>query len=164
MTESVDVLIIAPEVPRYAHPGDAGADLVSSEHLVLEPGERRLVGTGVSIALPDGFVAFVVPRSGLATKHGITIVNSPGTVDAGYRGEIKVTLLNTDAREPYEIAVGDRIAQLIVMPVSRATFVPVETLPGSARGAGGFGSTGYDNAAAQASAPSSSDTPTGANA
>ena len=116
----------------------------------------------MSIALPDGFVAFVVPRSGLATKHGITIVNSPCTVDAGYRGEIKVTLLNTDAREPYEIAVGDRIAQLIVMPVSRATFVPVETLPGSARGAGGFGSTGYDSAAA--SDPTSSDTPTGANA
>ncbi len=97
----------------------------------------------MSIALPDGFAAFVVPRSGLAAKHGITIVNSPGTVDAGYRGEIKVTLLNTDAREPYEIAEGDRIAQLIVMPVTRARFVPVESLPGSARGAGGFGSSGY---------------------
>jgi len=105
--------------------------------------QTPLVGTGVAIALPDGYVAFVVPRSGLATKHGITIVNSPGTVDAGYRGEIKVTLLNTDASEPYDIAVGDRIAQLIVMPVSRAKFVPVESLPDSVRGAGGFGSTGY---------------------
>jgi dUTP pyrophosphatase len=101
------------------------------------------VGTGVSIALPDGYAAFIVPRSGLATKHGITIVNSPGTVDAGYRGEIKVTLLNTDSREPYDIAVGDRIAQMIVMPVTQARFVPVETLPGSARGTGGFGSSGY---------------------
>ena len=139
----MDVLIIAPEPPTYAHPGDAGADLVSAEALTLAPGQRALVGTGVSIALPDGYVAFVVPRSGLATKHGITIVNSPGTVDAGYRGEIKVTLLNTDASEAYDIAVGDRIAQLIVMPVSRATFIPVEALPASVRGAGGFGSTGY---------------------
>lgn len=94
------------------------------------------------IALPDGFVAFVVPRSGLASKHGITIVNSPGTVDAGYRGEIRVTLLNTDTSVSYDIAVGDRIAQLIVMPVTRAVFVPVDELPGSSRGAGGFGSTG----------------------
>lgn len=145
----MDVLIIAPEPPTYAHPGDAGADLVSAEALRLEPGQRALVGTGVSIALPDGFVAFVVPRSGLATKHGITIVNSPGTVDAGYRGEIKVTLLNTDASEPYDIAVGDRIAQLIVMPVSRANFVPVESLPSSVRGEGGFGSTGYQAVGAQ---------------
>ncbi len=143
MTETVDVLIIAPQVPAYAHPGDAGADLVSSEALRLEPGQRALVGTGVRIALPDGHAAFVVPRSGLATKHGITIVNSPGTVDAGYRGEIKVTLLNTDPTEAYDIAVGDRIAQLIVMPVTRAQFIPVETLPESVRGAGGFGSTGY---------------------
>lgn len=146
--ETVDVLIIAPDVPAYAHPGDAGADLVSAEALRLEPGERALVRTGVRIALPDGYVAFVVPRSGLATKHGITIVNSPGTVDAGYRGELKVTLLNTDAREPYEIGIGDRIAQLIVMPVSRASFIPVEQLPDSARGDGGFGSTGYHGGAA----------------
>lgn len=145
----MDVLIIAPEPPTYAHPGDAGADLVSAESVRLAPGQRALVGTGVSIALPDGYVAFVVPRSGLATKHGITIVNSPGTVDAGYRGEIKVTLLNTDATEPYDIAVGDRIAQLIVMPVSRANFVPVETLPESVRGEGGFGSTGYQAPQAQ---------------
>lgn len=143
MTETVDVLIIAPEVPAYAHPGDAGADLISAEALTLAPGARALVGTGVRIALPDGYVAFVVPRSGLATKHGITIVNSPGTVDAGYRGELKVTLLNTDADNAYDIAIGDRIAQLIVMPVQQARFIPVETLPESARGEGGFGSTGY---------------------
>ena len=129
-------------MPEYAHPGDAGADLVASEAVVLEPGHRATVGTGVSIALPDGYVAFVVPRSGLAMKHGLTIVNSPGTVDAGYRGEIRITLLNTDLAEPYSIAVGDRIAQLIVMPVSRARFIPVETLPGSQRGTSGFGSTG----------------------
>ena len=109
----------------------------------LAPGERATVGTGTAIALPDGYVAFVVPRSGLAAKHGITIVNTPGTVDAGYRGEIRVILLNTDRSTPYTIAAGDRIAQLVVMPVSRARFVPVETLPGSHRGDGGFGSTGY---------------------
>ncbi|RFA09452.1 deoxyuridine 5'-triphosphate nucleotidohydrolase [Subtercola boreus] len=142
MTESAEVLIQAEHIPSYAHPGDAGADLTSTEALTLAPGERRTVGTGVSIALPDGFAAFVVPRSGLASKHGITIVNSPGTVDAGYRGEIKVALLNTDTSVAYDIAVGDRIAQLIVMPVTRAVFVPVEHLPGSARGVGGFGSTG----------------------
>ncbi|WP_417562604.1 dUTP diphosphatase [Microbacterium sp.] len=145
MTETVDVPIIAPVLPAYAHPGDAGADLTSTEALRLEPGARALVGTGVRIALPDGYVAFVVPRSGLATRHGITIVNSPGTVDAGYRGELKVTLLNTDPAEPYDIAVGDRIAQVIVMPIARARFVPVDELPDSARGEGGFGSTGYQN-------------------
>lgn len=145
----MDVLIIAPGVPTYAHPGDAGADLVAAEAVRLEPGRRALVGTGVRIALPEGFVAFVVPRSGLATKHGITIVNSPGTVDAGYRGELKVTLLNTDAEEAYDIAVGDRIAQLIVMPVTRAQFIPVETLPESVRGEGGFGSSGYHGGAAE---------------
>ncbi|WP_347344740.1 dUTP diphosphatase [Microbacterium sp.] len=143
MTESVDVPIIAPEVPVYAHPGDAGADLVSTESLRLEPGRRALVGTGVRIALPDGYAAFVVPRSGLAARHGITIVNAPGTVDAGYRGEIKVTLLNTDPDAAYDIAAGDRIAQLIVMPVTRARFVPVTELSDSVRGEGGFGSTGY---------------------
>jgi dUTP pyrophosphatase len=142
VTETVDVPIIAPVLPAYAHPGDAGADLVSAETVRLEPGQRALVGTGVSIALPEGFAAFVVPRSGLAAKHGITIVNAPGTVDAGYRGEIKVALLNTDQHDAFDIAVGDRIAQLIVAPVARAVFVPVEELPGSVRGAGGFGSTG----------------------
>ncbi|MBC7441748.1 MAG: dUTP diphosphatase [Ramlibacter sp.] len=142
MAESVEVLITASILPSYAHPGDAGADLHSSQALVLAPGQRALVGTGVAIALPDGYAAFVVPRSGLAVKHGITIVNSPGTVDAGYRGEIKVALLNTDPTEPHSIGIGDRIAQLIVMPVSRATFIPVDRLPGSQRGEGGFGSTG----------------------
>ncbi|KJL31639.1 MULTISPECIES: dUTP diphosphatase [Microbacterium] len=143
MTDSVDVPIIAPQLPVYAHPGDAGADLISTQALRLEPGQRALVGTGVSIALPEGFAAFVVPRSGLAAKHGITVVNSPGTVDAGYRGEIKVSLLNTDSNAAYDVAVGDRIAQLIVMPVTRARFIPVDALDESVRGAGGFGSTGY---------------------
>jgi dUTP pyrophosphatase len=143
VTESVEVLIVGDSIPEYSHPGDAGADLRAAEAAELAPGERATVGTGVSIALPDGFAAFVVPRSGLAAKHGITIVNSPGTVDAGYRGEIRVTLLNTDMSVPYPVAVGDRIAQLIIMPVTRARFIPVETLPGSHRGDAGFGSTGY---------------------
>ena len=147
MIESVDVPIIAAQGPAYAHLGDAGADLVSTEALRLEPGQRALVGTGVRIALPDGYVAFVVPRSGLAARHGITIVNSPGTVDAGYRGEIKVSLLNTDASQAYDVAVGDRIAQLIIMPVPRVRFVAVDELPDSSRGEGGFGSTGYQTGA-----------------
>lgn len=142
MAETVEVLINAQNIPSYSHPGDAGADLSSSESLTLAPGERATVGTGVSIALPAGFVAFVVPRSGLAAKHGITVVNSPGTVDAGYRGEIKVTLLNTDSSVPFDIAAGDRIAQIIVMPVTQARFIPVEKLPLSERGESGFGSTG----------------------
>ncbi len=143
MTDSVEVLISSGQVPVYSHPGDAGADLYAAETALLAPGQRATVGTGVSIALPEGYAAFVVPRSGLAAKHGITIVNSPGTVDAGYRGEIRVTLLNTDASLPYSVAVGDRIAQLIIMPVSQARFVQVEKLPGSHRGESGFGSTGY---------------------
>lgn len=143
MTHSVAVPIIAANIPFYANPGDAGADLVATESVRLEPGERALIGTGVRIALPEGYAAFVVPRSGLAAKHGITVVNSPGTVDAGYRGEIKVCLLNTDSKDAYDVAVGDRIAQLIVMPVIQARFEPVEELPDSVRGAGGFGSTGY---------------------
>ena len=143
MTDSVEVLITAERVPSYAHAGDAGADLHAAESLVLRPGERATVPTGVAIALPDGYVGFVVPRSGLAFKHGITIVNAPGTVDAGYRGEIKVALLNTDANASHTIEAGDRIAQLVVMPVSRARFIEVERLPGSQRGEGGFGSTGF---------------------
>ena len=142
MAENIEVLIASGETPVYGHPGDAGADLHSAEQLVLRPGARATVGTGVSLALPNGFAAFVVPRSGLAARNGITIVNSPGTVDAGYRGEIRITLLNTDAVEPFAIEVGDRIAQLIVMPVARAEFIPVATLPGSHRGGSGFGSTG----------------------
>lgn len=145
MADNLDVLISSGQVPVYAHPGDAGADLTAAEAFELAPGERATVPTGVSIALPDGYVAFVVPRSGLAARHGITIVNSPGTVDAGYRGEIRVTVLNTDAVHPFSIEVGDRIAQLIVMPVSRARFIPVEKLPGSHRGEGGFGSTGVSS-------------------
>ncbi len=146
MSDKVEVLLSSPVVPVYAHPGDAGADLMAAEAFVLAPGARATVPTGVSIALPDGYVAFVVPRSGLAAKHGITIVNSPGTVDAGYRGEIRVTVLNTDAEQPFSIEVGDRIAQLIIMPVARARFVPVTTLPGSHRGESGFGSTGLRSA------------------
>jgi dUTP pyrophosphatase len=129
-------------LPTYAHPGDAGADLASAEDVVLAPGERRLVGTGVAVAVPDGFAAFVHPRSGLAARHGITIVNAPGTVDAGYRGEIKVCLLNTDAETPVRISRGDRIAQLVIQPVARATFIAVGVLDETTRGMGGHGSTG----------------------
>ncbi|WP_285116442.1 dUTP diphosphatase [Leifsonia sp. fls2-241-R2A-40a] len=143
MTDTVDVPVIAPFPPAYAHEGDAGADLCAAESITLGPGERFTMPTGVSIALPEGYAAFVVPRSGLAMRHGLTIVNSPGTVDAGYRGEIRVTLLNTDRSMPYDIAVGDRIAQLIVMPVTRARFIPVDSLPDSHRGTAGFGSSGY---------------------
>lgn len=150
MTDLVEVLLQADYEPQYAHPGDAGADLVSTDTLVLAPGQRATVGTGVSIALPDGYVCFVVPRSGLAFKHGITIVNAPGTVDAGYRGEIKVSLLNTDAENSFEIKAGDRIAQAIIMPVSKARFIKVDELPGSDRGEGGFGSTGVSSAGATA--------------
>lgn len=138
---------MADNLPAYAHADDAGADLCAAEALTIAPGHRALVGTGVSIALPVGYAGFVVPRSGLAAKRGITIVNSPGTIDAGYRGEIKVTLLNTDLDEPFTVAVGDRIAQLIVMPVTRAVFVPVEELTSSERGSNGFGSTGVSGAA-----------------
>jgi len=128
--------------PAYAHPGDAGADLRSAEDFVLAPGERRLVSTGVAVAVPEGYAAFVHPRSGLAARHGISIVNTPGTVDAGYRGEIKVCLVNTDRSESVAFSRGDRIAQLVVQPVSQAIFVPVAQLPDSSRGAGGYGSTG----------------------
>ncbi|UPO78776.1 dUTP diphosphatase [Arthrobacter sp. Helios] len=130
------------EAPTYAHPGDAGADLRSSVDVELAPGERRLVPTGVSIALPFGYVALIHPRSGLATKHGLTIVNAPGTVDAGYRGEISVTLLNTDVSEPISLKRGDRIAQMVIQRVEYADFEPVAELSESVRGAGGFGSTG----------------------
>lgn len=147
VTDVVQVPIVAENVPQYAHADDAGADLRAAEAVTIAPGERVLIGTGVSIALPEGYAAFVVPRSGLAAKRGITVLNTPGTVDAGYRGEIKVTLLNTDLEEPFEVAVGDRIAQMIVMPVSRAVFVPVEELSDSVRGTGGFGSTGVSDPA-----------------
>jgi dUTP pyrophosphatase len=146
----VEVLMTGDHLPVYAHPGDAGADLVATETVELGPGERALVGTGTAVALPDGYVGLVVPRSGLAAKHGITIVNTPGILDAGYRGEIRVILLNSDRSTPYTITAGDRIAQLVVMPVSRARFVPVERLPGSHRGDGGFGSTGCTDQGASA--------------
>jgi dUTP pyrophosphatase len=142
----LDVLIrrVDPDVPlpSYEHPGDAGADLRTTEACALEPGERTVLPTGVSIALPEGYAAFVHPRSGLAARHGVTVLNAPGTVDAGYRGEIRVTLLNTDRTMPVTFRRGDRIAQLVVQRVDHADFVPVDELPGSVRGAGGFGSTG----------------------
>lgn len=140
MTEA-QILVTGENIPVYAHPGDAGADLVAAEAVLLQPGERALVATGLRIALPDGFVALVHPRSGLAVKHGVTVLNTPGTVDAGYRGEIKVLLVNL-GQDPFEIEVGSRIAQLVIQRVERANFIQVEQLPGSARGEGGFGSTG----------------------
>ena len=129
-------------LPSYARHGDAGADLVAAEDVDLAPGERALVRTGVAIALPAGYAAFVHPRSGLAARHGVTVVNAPGTIDAGYRGEIKVILLNTDPARPVSFRRGDRIAQLVVQRVEQVTFCEVTTLPGSARAEGGFGSTG----------------------
>ncbi|WP_268921358.1 dUTP diphosphatase [Serinibacter arcticus] len=129
-------------VPAYAHPGDAGADLTSAVDVVLEPGDRALVPTGVAIALPDGYVGLVHPRSGLAAKAGVTVLNAPGTIDAGYRGEIKVILLNTDRSAAVRIARGDRIAQLLVQQVATARFDVVPALGEAARGDGGFGSTG----------------------
>lgn len=129
-------------MPSYAHPGDAGADLVSTVDVVLEPGERAMVPTGVVIALPPGYAAFVHPRSGLAARHGVTMVNAPGTIDAGYRGEITLIMVNLDRHQPVRLARGDRVAQLVVQRVDRAAFRVVGELPGSARGEGGYGSTG----------------------
>ncbi|MFI9006181.1 dUTP diphosphatase [Actinosynnema sp. NPDC053489] len=143
---SVEVLLsrLDPTVPlpTYARPGDAGADLVTTTDVVIEPGERVVVGTGVAIALPEGYAGFVHPRSGLAARVGLSVVNTPGTIDAGYRGEIRVCLVNHDLREPVVLARGDRIAQLVVQKVEHAVFREVEELPASARGAGGYGSTG----------------------
>jgi len=137
------VLIVAePQfVPTYAHAGDAGADLRAAEAVTIAAGSRAMIKTGISIALPDGYVGLVHPRSGLAAKHGITVLNAPGTVDAGYRGEVAVTLLNTGT-EPFAVAIGDRIAQLVIQAIEIADFIAVETLPGTHRGEGGFGSTG----------------------
>lgn len=141
-----DVLItrLDPGVPlpSYEHPGDAGADLVTTVDATLAPGERALLPTGIAIALPDGFAAFVHPRSGLAVRYGVSLVNAPGTIDAGYRGEIKVSVINLDPGAPVVFHRGDRIAQLVIQAVVRARFHEVDVLPGSARGAGGFGSTG----------------------
>jgi dUTP pyrophosphatase len=129
-------------VPRYAHPGDAGADLHSAVELTLEPGERSLVPTGVALAIPDGWVGLVHPRSGLAARHGISMVNAPGTVDAGYRGEVLVNLVNLDPREAFTIRRGDRIAQLVVQQVGRAAFVEVDSLDATPRGDTGHGASG----------------------
>jgi dUTP pyrophosphatase len=129
-------------VPSYANPGDAGADLVTTADVVIEPGERTTVGTGVAIALPEGYAAFVHPRSGLAARVGLSVVNTPGTIDSGYRGEIRVCLVNHDLREPVELRRGDRIAQLVVQRVEHAVFREVDDLGDSERGAGGYGSTG----------------------
>jgi dUTP pyrophosphatase len=129
-------------VPGYALPGDAGADLTLAEDVELAPLQRALVGTGVAVAIPEGYAGFVHPRSGLAHRHGLSVVNAPGTIDSGYRGEIKVNLVNLDPAHPVTLRRGDRIAQLVVQPVVRARFVPVEQLPVSVRGAGGHGSTG----------------------
>lgn len=129
-------------VPRYAHSWDAGADLAASEDLTLAPGERALVGTGIAIALPSGYAAFIHPRSGLALRHGLSVVNTPGTIDAGYRGEIKVCLINTDPRETIHLKRGDLIAQMVIQRVYQARFEIAEQLPSSDRGEGGYGSTG----------------------
>ncbi|PRY18400.1 deoxyuridine 5'-triphosphate nucleotidohydrolase [Kineococcus rhizosphaerae] len=146
-TLPVETVLSVPEaLPTYAHPGDAGADLTTRVDVVVGPGERVNVPTGVSIALPEGYAAFVVPRSGLAARRGLTTLNAPGTVDAGYRGEIRVTLHNTDLHEAVDLKAGDRIAQLVVQRVERVRFVPVQELPGSVRGAGGHGSTGGSGA------------------
>ena len=135
-------------LPERAHPGDAGVDLYAAREVELGPGERAVVGTGIAIALPDGYAAFVHPRSGLAARHGVTLVNAPGTIDAGYRGEIAVTMINTDRNAAVRFSRGDRIAQLVIQRVERAVFCEVSRLPGSARGEGGFGSTGGHAAAA----------------
>jgi dUTP pyrophosphatase len=129
-------------LPAYARPGDAGADLVSTTDVLIAPGERALVGTGLAIALPQGYAAFVHPRSGLALRAGLTMVNAPGTIDSGYRGEIQVNLLNTDRRSAVQVRRGDRIAQLVIQRVEHARFELAEMLPGSARGESGHGSTG----------------------
>jgi dUTP pyrophosphatase len=130
------------EVPSYARPDDAGVDLVCTSDVVLGPGERAVIGTGVAVALPSGYAGFVHPRSGLAARAGLSVVNTPGTIDAGYRGEIRVCLINHDPRSELRLRRGDRIAQLVVQRVEHVRFVEVAELPGSERGAGGYGSTG----------------------
>jgi dUTP pyrophosphatase len=128
-------------VPARAYEHDAGLDLAACERVELRPGERATVATGLAVAIPEGYAGFVQPRSGLAMRHGITIVNAPGLVDAGYRGELRVVLLNTDAREPFVVEPGMRIAQLVVLPVPAVTLLEVDELPGSERGVRGFGSS-----------------------
>ena len=130
------------QIPTYAYTGDAGVDLRSTADKTLQPFERAMIPTGLAIALPEGYAGFVLPRSGLAAKHGISIVNAPGLIDSNYRGELKVVLVNTDAHEPFTIQVGDRIGQLVVLPVPAVQFQPVTELPESTRGTAGFGSSG----------------------
>jgi dUTP diphosphatase len=130
------------QLPRYSHPGDAGLDLFSAEDLTLKPGQRAMLGTGIAVAIPEGYAGFVQPRSGLAKRHGMSLVNSPGLVDSGYRGEIKVIAINHDPDEAIEIKRGDRIAQMVIVPVASAEVIEVAELPESERGGRGFGSTG----------------------
>jgi dUTP pyrophosphatase len=130
-------------LPRQAYPGDAGFDLASCERVTLAPGERVMVGTGLAVAIPEGYAGFVQPRSGLASRHGISVVNSPGLVDSGYRGELRVVLLNTDAHEPFTVEPGMRIAQLVVLPVPAVSLVEVDALIDSERGVRGFGSSAH---------------------
>lgn len=132
----------AVPAPAYAHDGDAGADLTTIVDAELAPGQRAVLPTGIALALPPGYAGFVHPRSGLAARHGLALVNAPGTIDAGYRGEIKVIVVNLDPRDPIRLSRGDRIAQLVIQPVARAEFVDVDQLPESPRGQGGFGSSG----------------------
>jgi dUTP pyrophosphatase len=129
-------------LPSRAHAGDAGLDLHAAEAATIGPGERATVATGIAVEIPDGFAGLVLPRSGLAARHGIALVNAPGLIDSGYRGEIRVLLLNTDRTEPFDVAPGDRIAQLVVTPVTEAETVEVAELTASIRGEGGFGSSG----------------------
>ncbi|MGA4668308.1 dUTP diphosphatase [Propionibacteriaceae bacterium Y1923] len=146
MTEPLplEVHLLDPDlpVPGYAHPGDAGADLHAREDVTLQPGERRLVPTGVALAIPEGYAGFVHPRSGLAARHGLGMVNAPGVIDAGYRGEIMVNLVNLDRHTAITLQRGDRVAQLVIQPVARADFRVVERLDETARGSGGHGSSG----------------------
>ena len=145
-TEPVDVLIRRLDpglpLPAYALPGDAGADLRTAVDVELGPGERAVVPTGIAVAMPEGYAAFVHPRSGLAARYGVSLVNTPGTIDSGYRGEIKIIIVNLDRNSPVSFARGDRVAQLVFQRVERARFTEVDELPGSERGEGGHGSTG----------------------
>ena len=140
-TEIPTRLLPGSSAPAYAKPGDAGADLSATSDITLAPGERALVGTGVAVAIPEGLVGLVHPRSGLAARHGLSIVNAPGTIDSGYRGEILVNLVNL-GQHPVSVNAGDRIAQLLIMPVLQAQFLPVDSLPDSVRGDTGHGSSG----------------------
>ncbi len=131
-------------MPRYQHEGDAGLDLPSRVDCVLEPGERAIIPTGIAVAIPRGYAGFVLPRSGLASRHGIALVSSPGLVDSGYRGEMSIVMINTDMHEPFHIKRGDRIAQLVIQRVEEVTLSKVDELDDTSRGSGGFGSTGRD--------------------